>query len=261
MEQQPLDATTPETEQAPAETVLQAPASAKDEQERLRERCSALGIEWHEKAPEADMAAVGLLLPDVAVRLRVVPLRERSGRLVLAMVDPFDIGAADEVSTIVERRVQRVGVEAAAFAELIRRCYGTTAALLGRCAEQATRVALSLAILRCEWPAWPVVTAEVAHVAIDIVEASAWTIARSLRDNRAPSWDDVAGRIAYVENAIRKLADADGWVQRSALLRACQRLDAMGLDQILDRLVQEERLQVQKVATGGRNAIALRLTA
>jgi general secretion pathway protein E/type IV pilus assembly protein PilB len=128
MEQQPLDTTTPETEQAPAETVLQAPASAKDEQERLRERCSALGIEWHEKAPEADMAAVGLLLPDVAVRLRVVPLRERSGRLVLAMVDPFDIGAADEVSTIVERRVQRVGVEAAAFAELIRKCYGTTAA-------------------------------------------------------------------------------------------------------------------------------------
>lgn len=134
-------------------------------------------------------------------------------------------------------------------------------ALLGRCAEQATRVALCLAILRCEWPVWPVVTAEVAQVAIDIVEASAWTIARSLRDNRAPSWDDVAGRIAYVENAIRKLADNDGWVQRSALLRACQRLDAMGLDQILDRLVQEERLQVQKIATGGRNAITLRLTA
>ena len=128
MEQQPLDTTTPETEQAPAETVLQAPASTKDEQERLRERCAALGIEWHEKAPEADPAVVGLLLPDVAVRLRVVPLRERNGRLVLAMVDPFDIGAADEVSTIVERRVQRVGVEAAAFAELIRKCYGTTAA-------------------------------------------------------------------------------------------------------------------------------------
>jgi len=128
MEQQPLDTTTPETEQAPTETVLQAPASAKDEQERLRERCAALGIEWHDKAPEADTAVVGLLLPDVAVRLRVVPLRERSGRLVLAMVDPFDIGAADEVSTIVERRVQRVGVEAAAFAELIRKCYGTTAA-------------------------------------------------------------------------------------------------------------------------------------
>jgi type II secretory ATPase GspE/PulE/Tfp pilus assembly ATPase PilB-like protein len=128
MEQQPLDTTTPETEQAPAETVLQAPAAAKDEQDRLRERCASLGIEWYDKAPEADTAIVGLLLPDVAVRLRVVPLRERSGRLVLAMVDPFDIGAADEVSTIVERRVQRVGVEAAAFAELIRKCYGTTAA-------------------------------------------------------------------------------------------------------------------------------------
>ena len=133
-------------------------------------------------------------------------------------------------------------------------------ALLGRCAEQATRVALCLAILRCEWPAWPVVTAEVAQVAIDIVEASAWTIARSLRDNRTPSWDDVAGRIAYVENAIRALADADGWVQRSALLRACRRLDAMGLDQILARLTDEERLQVQKIATGGRQGLTLRLT-
>lgn len=134
-------------------------------------------------------------------------------------------------------------------------------ALLGRCAEQATRVALCLAILRCDWPAWPVVTAEVAQVAIDIVEASAWTIARSLRDNRAPSWDDVAGRIAYVENAIRAGADADGWIQRSTLLRACRRLDAMGLDQILARLVDEGRLQIQKVPTGGRQGVALRLTA
>jgi hypothetical protein len=50
MEQQPLDTTTPETEQAPPQTVLQAPASAKDEQDRLRERCAALGIEWHDKA-------------------------------------------------------------------------------------------------------------------------------------------------------------------------------------------------------------------
>jgi len=128
MEQQPLDTTTPDAEQEPSETVLQTPASAKDEQDRLRERCAALGIEWHDKSPEADAAVIGLLLPDVAVRLRVVPLRERNGRMLLAMVDPFDIGAADEVSTIIERRVQRVGVEATAFAELIRRCYGTTAA-------------------------------------------------------------------------------------------------------------------------------------
>lgn len=133
------------------------------------------------------------------------------------------------------------------------------AALLGRCAEQATRVALCLAILRCEWPAWPVVTANVAEVAIRIVEASTWTIARGLRDNRAPSWDDVAGRIAYVENAIRKGANDQGWIGRSALLRACQRLDALGLDQVLDRLLQEERLEVSRVATAGRSGVTVRL--
>lgn len=133
------------------------------------------------------------------------------------------------------------------------------AALLGRAAEQATRVALALAILRCEWPAWPVVTAEVASVAIGIVEASTWTIARSLRDHRAPAWDDVAGRIDYVVSAIGKLSDGDGWVSRSDLLRACRRLDAHGLDQILQRLQDEERITAQRIATGGRQTIALRL--
>lgn len=133
------------------------------------------------------------------------------------------------------------------------------AALLGRCAEQAARVALSLAILRCQWPAWPVVTEDVVECAIRIVEASSWTIARSLRDNRAPSWDDNAGKIAYVEAAIMRLAGEGGWVQRSHLLAACRRLDAMGLDLILHRLRDEERLDVQKITTGGRQATALRL--
>jgi len=133
------------------------------------------------------------------------------------------------------------------------------AALLGRCAEQAARVALCLAILRCEWPAWPVVTEAVVECAIRIVEASSWTIARSLRDNRAPSWDDVAGKLAYVEAAIMRLADAEGWVSRAHLLRGCQRLDAMGLDVVLDRLAQEERLEVRKIATKGRSGVTIRL--
>jgi hypothetical protein len=196
--------------------------------------CRAQHEAWHKRHPEQGDAATGALL-----RLYQADEVEDAGGAALL---------ADYAEHCDERR--RAPQEG-----------DVPAALLGRCAEQATRVALSLAILRCEWPAWPVVTVDVVECAIRIVEASSWTIARSLRDHKAPTWDDVAGRIAYVENAIRKLADADGWVQRSALLRACQRLDAMGLDQILDRLVQEERLQVQKVATGGRNAIALRLTA
>lgn len=133
------------------------------------------------------------------------------------------------------------------------------AALLGRCAEQATRVALSLAILRCQWPAWPVVTEAVVECAIRIVEASSWTIARSLRDHKAPQWDDVAGKISYVESAIMRLANNDGWCSRADVLRACRRLDAMGLDEVCSRLHQEERLELKKVVTGGRQAITLRL--
>jgi hypothetical protein len=104
-----------------------------------------------------------------------------------------------------------------------------------------------------------VVTEAVVECAIRIVEASSWTIARSLRDHKAPQWDDVAGRISYVEAAIMRLSDSEGWCSRSSLLRACQRLDAMGLDGVLDRLMQEERLIVQKVATSGRSGVTFRL--
>ncbi|MBU3729564.1 MAG: hypothetical protein FGM37_10020, partial [Phycisphaerales bacterium] len=58
---------------------------------RMRERCSLLGIAWHEKAPEMDGDAPNLLAADVAVRLRVVPLRVERGRLVVAMMDPLDV--------------------------------------------------------------------------------------------------------------------------------------------------------------------------
>jgi len=103
------------------------------------------------------------------------------------------------------------------------------------------------------------VTEAVVECAIRIVEASSWTIARSLRDHKAPQWNDVAGQISYVESAMMRLGDADGWVQRSQLLRACQRLDAMALDGVLDRLRQEDRLIVAKVATGGRSGVTIKL--
>lgn len=132
-------------------------------------------------------------------------------------------------------------------------------ALLGRCAEQATRTALALAILCCEWPAWPRVTRPMAEAAIRLTEASGWTISRSLRDHSAPAWDDAAGRVAYVEAAIQRLADAEGWCDRSDLLRACRSLDAMALDATLARLADEGGLEAHKVATGGRGRPATRL--
>ncbi len=194
--------------------------------------CRAAHEEWHRGNPEQGDAATGAQL-----------------RMYRAD-DVEDAGGADLLAAYAEhcddrRRAPQDG--------------DVPPALLGRCAEQATRVALALAILRCEWPAWPVVTEQVARCAIRIVEASSWTIARSLRDNRAPSWDDNAGKIAYVEAAIMRLAGEGGWVQRSALLSTCRRLDAHGLDTILARLQDEERLDIRKVATGGRQAITLRL--
>ncbi len=94
----------------------------------LKDRCALFRIEWHEKPPAAEADAVDLVPAELAVRLRLVPLRVDGARLVVAMADPFDLGAVDEISTLVGRVLVRVGVEAAAFGELMRAQYGTTAA-------------------------------------------------------------------------------------------------------------------------------------
>jgi type II secretory ATPase GspE/PulE/Tfp pilus assembly ATPase PilB-like protein len=68
------------------------------------------------------------IAPEVAVRLRVVPLRTERGRLLVAMVDPLDIGAVDETAMLARMPVVRVGLDPSVFSELMRRVYGTTAA-------------------------------------------------------------------------------------------------------------------------------------
>lgn len=103
-------------------------ASADAEHAKIRERCRVLGIEWHDKAPETDPPTIALLEPDVAVRVRAIPIRVERGRLLVAMFNPLDVSAADEVATIVKMPVTRTGLETAAFAELMRKAYGTTAA-------------------------------------------------------------------------------------------------------------------------------------
>lgn len=135
------------------------------------------------------------------------------------------------------------------------------AALLGRSAEHAYRIALGLAVLRCHWPDHPSVDEETAEVAIAISEASAWVIARSLRDHRTPAWDDTAGQVAAVEAAILACAGDDGWATRTDVLRACRRLRAQDVDAACARLRDEERLETQKrVGKGaGRFALLLRL--
>ncbi len=96
--------------------------------EAIRQRCAALGIEWAEEAPSVDPDAVSMISPEVAVRLRVVPLSVQDHRLHVAMVDPLDIVAIDEVSTLTGHPVTRVGLEPKVLADLMRAHYGTTAA-------------------------------------------------------------------------------------------------------------------------------------
>ncbi|MHC4614865.1 MAG: GspE/PulE/PilB domain-containing protein, partial [Planctomycetota bacterium] len=109
----------------------------------MRQRCAVLGIDWiEEEEPAVSAEAVNLIDPEVAVRLRVVPLRLDRDRLLVAMLDPLDIVAVDEVSTLTGHPVTRMGMEPRAFGDLMRTHYGTTAArmaesLAGEAGESA----------------------------------------------------------------------------------------------------------------------------
>lgn len=98
----------------------------------LRPRCEVLGIDWLEKAPAISGEALALLEADVAVRLRAVPYAVDGRRLVVAMADPTDLASVDELAAMTGRAIRRVGIEPAAFAELMRLGYGTTAARMAQ---------------------------------------------------------------------------------------------------------------------------------
>jgi type IV pilus assembly protein PilB len=108
------------------QTVTSA-ADHQNDEEQVQQRCRMLGIEWLQQIPSAEREAVDLITADLAVRLRVVPLRIEKNRLVVAMADPLDISAADEVATLAGRPITRVGVSKKGFSELVRENYGTTA--------------------------------------------------------------------------------------------------------------------------------------
>lgn len=101
--------------------------SGPGDESRVR-RCRTLGIEWLRKAPDVNKEAVALLDAEFAVRLRAIPVRIERGRLLVAMRDPLDIAAVDEIATLAGLSVTRVGLDDAPFAELMREHYGTTAA-------------------------------------------------------------------------------------------------------------------------------------
>ncbi|MGI9014599.1 MAG: GspE/PulE family protein [Phycisphaerales bacterium] len=103
-------------------------SSPKSEAAAMERRCRRLGIDWLKKAPAVSVDAVALLEPEFAVRLRAVPLSIEDGRLLVAMRDPLDISAVDEIATLTGYPLTRIGLDDAAFSDLMREHYGTTAA-------------------------------------------------------------------------------------------------------------------------------------
>ncbi|MBT6270305.1 MAG: type II/IV secretion system protein [Phycisphaerae bacterium] len=106
--------------------------------------CEKLGLNWIDVAPEVDAETINLLDAELAVRLRVLPIAIESGRLSIAMLNPTDIEASDEVATITAYPITRCGMDKQIFSELMRNYYGTTAARmaesLGGAADEADTI-------------------------------------------------------------------------------------------------------------------------
>ncbi len=80
--------------------------------------------------PEVEIPSEALqcVPADLAQRYRVLPLDLTNGRLALAMADPFDFQAVDDLSAICGRRIDRRHARPAELADALRRHYGTSAA-------------------------------------------------------------------------------------------------------------------------------------
>lgn len=81
--------------------------------------------------PEVEAKAAATLSAEQAMRLRAAPMRIEGGRLHVAMLDPSDFSAADEIAVVSGLPVTRYGIEEKVLGELLRKHYGTTAAELG----------------------------------------------------------------------------------------------------------------------------------
>ncbi len=80
--------------------------------------------------PQVDPAATGLITAERALRVRACPVRFEGESLVVAMVDPTDFAATDELSVATDRAIVPLAVTPEAMVELLRTCYGTTAAAM-----------------------------------------------------------------------------------------------------------------------------------
>jgi hypothetical protein len=123
-------------------------------------------------------------------------------------------------------------------------------AVLGRVPEFAARMAMVLAVLSQPEQDCPTVALEHVRVAIALADESARTFAASLAANQRPDWNDPEAQAGYVLSALR---GSGGSLARADLLRACRRLTARTIGEVLARLAEEgEIVLLKEAATGGR---------
>ncbi len=78
--------------------------------------------------PKVDPKAAALISAEDAVRLRAVPYAYEGDTLLVALSDPTDFAAADELSIVSGKPVMRRGLAQEHFDVLLRNAYGATAA-------------------------------------------------------------------------------------------------------------------------------------
>ncbi len=86
----------------------------------------------YRQPPTVDPACAALISAEQAVRLGAVPVRMENGSLEVAMVDPGDFEAADELTVLTGVSVERRGISGEMFAELLRNAFGATAAQMAQ---------------------------------------------------------------------------------------------------------------------------------
>ncbi len=80
------------------------------------------------KKPDVDAKASELLGSEQAVRLQAIAYAFEGSRLLVAMMNPADLAAADEVAVTCGHPIRRLSIAPVAFAELMREVHGITAA-------------------------------------------------------------------------------------------------------------------------------------
>ncbi|NJD18404.1 MAG: hypothetical protein FIA95_03875 [Gemmatimonadetes bacterium] len=85
-----------------------------------------LGLPYAPPPLDPEPAALALVRPELARARRVVPLRASARTLVVAMADPLDLGAVDDLQFQSGRRVEAHVATEPAVLDALERCYGGT---------------------------------------------------------------------------------------------------------------------------------------